>query len=965
MSITLVQNGDNVSNFRRKCLYCKQQQYFSYADDFRNHLKNLHCGKEGGSFVCQYGRNNVCSILPIEGANEKEYLTHIEKVHIGLNDPNHSNEENLTISKRNSLSYLKYKDDSLLPGDIKTGWTQFPCQNLSAVLNDPKRKSRETDFFTRVWGEDFVPQVIIPLTLLPCFPRSLFLDYWKKYELKYLHHVRLKRTILAPHSGKKKDVKYKELKNEDTEIPEVFLKPDFHLEEPNTFNEVLPWNQITKKTTLQSSSGTGKLLQEKLAHYLDMIEVNLSQQIATKSSDFFLAMSSQDKLQVDVQLSCQEVKQLRLRLNEIRDRLVKVPLNMMRLMRLRERYEIVEEKLKLMATIHQTQPTIQLLLSNSDFVSALDLIETSLEVLQQELLGVQCFRHLSSQLLEMRRVIEQMMIAEFLEFTVNFLNQPHGNKIFDEEEHLVSIVLGLLHQKKFEFLQAYKVEAFAVVKSTVKKAAHDHIVEGVEYSNDQSIKFGSYIRSLSHDEWLMVLEAVFCVILHVLKNMKVVNEAILNIFHLASGIVPDNHKISFSEHNEFINSNDLASLTKESKDILWSACELAQTRCSKVIMMRAKEGALDQLSSKDFVVLARMVENFSAECESISGRQSQNFRSTLLTQAKMFVDKFHEQRKHNLSNILDIERWRQVDVPGEIQNLVNFFPEGKENSSLKSSSKVSVSSHLLVQGQRFVVVGTLLMLLKIVAEYCQCVGDVPMLALDLLTKLCEVFKLFNSRTCQIVLGAGALQTIGLKTITAKHLALAAQCLEVVILHIHIVKNYFESRIPQKQFVLLSQFDQILKDYSNHRHEVLCKIVSLMEGIFNANLASYEVRAPMPSKEMRAIVKHIIKLFEALETVFNEQQLETLFRDIRRCFKVCFAERLSQLSVECDGGPQHGLVTSDLTFYLSSLKQYSGFSDLNYKFDDIWLAIKELRLEKLKNNKHFATQINGQIKIAHK
>lgn len=49
-------------------------------------------------------------------------------------------------------------------------------------------------------------------------------------------------------------------------------------------------------------------------------------------------------------------------------------------------------QLKLMATIHQTQPTIQLLLTSSDFVSALDLIDTSLEVLQQELAGVQCFR---------------------------------------------------------------------------------------------------------------------------------------------------------------------------------------------------------------------------------------------------------------------------------------------------------------------------------------------------------------------------------------------------------------------------------------------------------------------------------------------------------------------------------------------------------------------------------------------
>ena len=49
-------------------------------------------------------------------------------------------------------------------------------------------------------------------------------------------------------------------------------------------------------------------------------------------------------------------------------------------------------QLKLMATIHQTQPTIQVLLSTSDYLSALDLIDTSLEILQQELAGVQCFR---------------------------------------------------------------------------------------------------------------------------------------------------------------------------------------------------------------------------------------------------------------------------------------------------------------------------------------------------------------------------------------------------------------------------------------------------------------------------------------------------------------------------------------------------------------------------------------------
>lgn len=48
----------------------------------------------------------------------------------------------------------------------------------------------------------------------------------------------------------------------------------------------------------------------------------------------------------------------------------------------------------MMATVHQTQPTIQLLLSTSDFVGALDLISTTQEVLQQELAGIQSFRYI-------------------------------------------------------------------------------------------------------------------------------------------------------------------------------------------------------------------------------------------------------------------------------------------------------------------------------------------------------------------------------------------------------------------------------------------------------------------------------------------------------------------------------------------------------------------------------------------
>jgi len=49
-------------------------------------------------------------------------------------------------------------------------------------------------------------------------------------------------------------------------------------------------------------------------------------------------------------------------------------------------------QLKLMATVHQTQPNIQMLLATSDYVGALDLITATQDILTRDLAGIQSFR---------------------------------------------------------------------------------------------------------------------------------------------------------------------------------------------------------------------------------------------------------------------------------------------------------------------------------------------------------------------------------------------------------------------------------------------------------------------------------------------------------------------------------------------------------------------------------------------
>lgn len=64
---------------------------------------------------------------------------------------------------------------------------------------------------------------------------------------------------------------------------------------------------------------------------------------------------------------------------------------------------------------------------------------------------------------------------------------------------------------------------------------------------------------------------------------------------------------------------------------------------------------------------------------------------------------------------------------------------------------------------------TALILLQMMGQYCDILEVLPDFAIDLLMCLVELLKNYNSRSCQLILGAGALQLIGLKSISVRHL----------------------------------------------------------------------------------------------------------------------------------------------------------------------------------------------------
>ncbi|KAM6083124.1 vacuolar protein sorting-associated protein 54 isoform 2-T2 [Chlamydotis macqueenii] len=806
------------------------------------------------------------------------------------------------------------------------------------------------------------------------------------------------------------------------------MKPDFALEDSLTFNAVLPWSHFsTAGGKGNRDAASSRLLQEKLSHYLDIVEVNIAHQISLRSEAFFHAMTSQHELQDYLRKTSQAVKLLREKISKIDKVMCEGSLRVLRLSLTRNNCVKAYNKLKLMATVHQTQPTVQLLLSTSEFVGALDLIATTQEVLQQELQGIHSFRHLGSQLCELEKLIDKMMIAEFSTYARNDLNRPLEDDCqIVEEERLVSLVFGLLKQRKLNFYEIYGDEMIITAKNIIKQCVVNTVSQIEEIDTEVVVKLADQMRMMNFPQWFDLLKNIFSKFTIFLKRIKATLNTIRSVVFLvldknqknrdledtlqknsakdsavdtevaylthegmfisdafSEGDLPPVAADTTSQRNASPNSEpcssdsvsepecttdsssskeqtsssvtpgavemmigddmkltdlELVRLANNIQELLYNASDICHDRSVKFLMARAKDGFLEKLNSNEFVALSRLMEGFILDTEQICGRKSMSLRGALQSQANRFVNRFHEERKTKLSLLLDNERWKQAEVPAEFQDLVDSVSDGRISLPEKkppATEERKPAEFLIVEGQKYATVGTVLLLIRIILEYCQCVDNIPSITTDMLTRLSDLLKYFNSRSCQLVLGAGALQVVGLKTITTKNLALSSRCLQLIVHYIPIIRAHFEARLQPKQFSMLRHFDHITKDYHDHIAEISAKLVAIMDSLFDKLLSKYEVKAPVPSACFRNICKQMAKMHEAIYDLLPEEQTQMLFLRINASYKLHLKRQLAHLNVVNDGGPLNGLVTSDVAFYTGNLQALKGLNNLDLNMAEIW------------------------------
>lgn len=260
-----------------------------------------------------------------------------------------------------------------------------------------------------------------------------------------------------------------------------------------------------------------------------------------------------------------------------------------------------------------------------------------------------------------------------------------------------------------------------------------------------------------------------------------------NVFSLddpsAAEHLPNSSKIL--ESSERFSLSTYSQNIQESSDALFAACELSHIRCAKLLTIRSEQNV--KLNSLDFFRLYGATWEFLVASEALCGRMCFPLKGCLLSQSKLYIHNFHEEKSKQISLLVENEQWVQCDIPIDFQHITEKLQLSKviqryeslslekmfgsdekldeeDNNEIDLTSKsvalaVAISpdqtptpspstldpgaktlKFLLVDGQKYYVVISALMFIKTLTEYVNCAERLQTLVPEILNRIYELLK---------------------------------------------------------------------------------------------------------------------------------------------------------------------------------------------------------------------------------
>jgi len=283
---------------------------------------------------------------------------------------------------------------------------------------------------------------------------------------------------------------------------------------------------------------------------------------------------------------------------------------------------------------------------------------------------------------------------------------------------------------------------------------------------------------------------------------------------------------------------------------------------------------------------------FVREVETMSLSPCMELRRCMLAHEKAFLACLHGKLVAELTGSLEKDKWERADVPRYYQQLIdaacknrprglpdaggagldermthadtdqNGVTDGTTMDVVEEDVSVSTASFLFVDNEeasdndavsndstpststsdlaastgnrysKYPVTSSVLTLLNLLSVYVTCAQQLKGVSLDILNRLVELLSLFNSRSVQLILGAGLLHFHpSLPSISSRQLALTSQCLSLLLSLLPRLERTLHTAFPAKcHAAVRREFGRVQKDMKDHHSELTKKMRQMAEEV---------------------------------------------------------------------------------------------------------------------------------------
>ncbi|ODH25769.1 hypothetical protein ACO22_05072 [Paracoccidioides brasiliensis] len=394
--------------------------------------------------------------------------------------------------------------------------------------------------------------------------------------------------------------------------------------------------------------------------------------------------------------------------------------------------------------------------------------------------------------------------------------------------------------------------------------------------------------------------------------------------------------------------------------LLGQAVDIVQSQMVKILKIRSEQTS--HLSLEQFLKYFSLNKLFADECEAISGRSGSALKNVVDSQIRDFISNFGDSRKHRLVQVMDSDRWDAKDFGDEQNALLSRILQastqdidlwastsrvwesdhsGQETTATQDSPEVNGNGvtdsgkdkvrSAIVDEQKYILPQSALLILEIIDEFQHLMTGIPSMVQDIAFNFLECLKLFNSRSSQLILGAGATRSAGLKNITTKHLALASQALSFIIALIPHVREFIRRHYTSTT-TLMAEFDKVKRLCQEHQsgiHEKLVDIMSSRATIHVNAMKKIDWDAQQDTASVSQYMKTLTKETGTLQRVLTkhlpEMTVMMIMDPVFKSYRDQWTKAFQAATLKTESGKQR--MVSDVEYFKAKIDKIDGSGDL--------------------------------------